>query len=122
AAVDNFDTRNRFYGGQVGIQAQRTFGRAFVNATGKIAAGNVHETVDVGGVSTLDFAGVGTTFFPSGIYAQASNIGHHTRDQFTVVEELTAKVGLNITRNITAFAGYNFLYINDVLRPGNQVD
>src|SRR6185369_9910953 len=109
-------------GGHVGLQGQVRFGRIFLSGTGKVALGSVHETLDVGGVSFLDFTGVGTTFFPSGIYAQSSNIGTHSRDQFTFVHELTAKVGVNITKNISAFAGYNFLFINDVLRPGNQID
>lgn len=39
-----------------------------------------------------------------------------------MVPEATLNLGANVTRNLTAFVGYNFLYANHVLRPGNQID
>ena len=32
------------------------------------------------------------------------------------------KLGFAVTQNIQSFVGYNFLYLNNSLRPGNQID
>ena len=57
-----------------------------------------------------------------GFYAQPSNIGKHTRDQFAWVPEVTVNAGFKVNDRITAMVGYNFLWINNVLRPGDQID
>ena len=39
-----------------------------------------------------------------------------------MVPEVTVKLGFAVTQNIQSFVGYNFLYLNNSLRPGNQMD
>jgi hypothetical protein len=53
---------------------------------------------------------------------QPSNQGRIGRDRVAVVPEVDVTLSYQITRNLWAFAGYDFLYINKVLRPGNQID
>jgi hypothetical protein len=57
-----------------------------------------------------------------GLLALSSNIGHFSRDRFSVVPELGLTVGYNITCHMRVFVGYNFLYMSNVLRPGDQID
>ena len=63
---------------------------------------------------------VGTAY--GGLYANASNIGRYYHDEFAIIPEGTLNVGLNVTRGLTAFLGYNFLYINNVARPIEQIN
>ena len=41
---------------------------------------------------------------------------------FAVVPEVALNVAYQITDRISVFVGYTMLYVNDVVRPGNQID
>src|SRR5262249_7530267 len=67
---DRFSTRNRFWGGQVGANAEWRWGRLTLDATAKVALGGTHERVEIGG-NTLTEMGTST----GGIFAQPTNSG-----------------------------------------------
>jgi hypothetical protein len=122
SAADSFRTRNQFYGGQVGATGEMNFGRFFVTFGGKLAVGDLHETLNIMGTSTLIQPGVPNVTAPGGLFAAASNIGHYSRDEFAVMPELELSVGLQINENLRVYLGYNLLYLNRVARPGSQFD
>jgi hypothetical protein len=39
-----------------------------------------------------------------------------------IVPEVGLNIGYQATRSIRAYVGYDFLYLSNVLRPGNQID
>src|SRR5262249_28612917 len=51
---DGFDTRNQFFGGQVGARAEFVRGPFFLDVLGKLAVGDSHEVIDVTG-NTAEF-------------------------------------------------------------------
>jgi len=55
-------------------------------------------------------------------YALGSNIGRQVADQFNVVPQVQIQAGHDVTRNIRTSVGYDALYMNQVVRPGNQID
>lgn len=114
---DRFETRNRFYGGQLGARAEFCWGRLSIDVTGKVALGNTHQRVEVGGNTV-----VGGLSGPGGLFARPSNSGVFERDRFTAIPEVGINVGYQLTDCLRAFAGYNFLYWNNVARPGEQID
>jgi len=119
--IDNFRARNDFYGGQIGARVQANMGQAFVRLTTKVALGSTHETLSIQGISYLQSqTGIGTAV--GGTYALPSNIGVRSRNNFAVLPELDLKLGYNITSRIRSFVGYNFLYLSDVARSGDQFD
>ncbi len=118
---DKFATRNSFYGGQLGVETECTHGPWFLDLSGKLAVGSMHETIDIAGVTTFGVAG-GFQSLPGGLFAQASNSGHHGRDHFAFVPEVNLKVGYQLGCHVRLFAGYDFLWVSNVLRPGNQID
>jgi hypothetical protein len=122
SARDSFRTRNQFYGGQVGARGEMTFGWVFLTFGGKLAVGNVHESLDIAGASTLVQPGLPNVSVPGGLFAAASNIGHYTRDEFSVMPEAELSIGCQIIDNVRVFVGYNILYLNKVARPGSQFD
>lgn len=121
-AFDQFDTRNQFYGGQIGARASWYRDRLFANVTGTIALGTTHQTVDVNGSTTITPPGGPATVVPGAFLALPSNAGHFTRDRFSIVPEVGLNVGYQITNNLSAFVGYNFLYWSSVVRPGDQIN
>jgi hypothetical protein len=48
-------------------------------------------------------------------------MGRATNSVFALVPEGTVKLGLKSDRS-RFFVGYNFLYLSDAVRPGDQVD
>jgi Putative beta barrel porin-7 (BBP7) len=121
-SFDQFDTYNRFYGGQVGLRSEWWRDRLFVNTVAKVALGVNHQSFDVFGATSLTPAGAGAgTVLPGGLLAQLSNSGHFSRDRFSVVPELGVNVGYQVTDAISVFVGYTFLYWTNVARPGDQI-
>jgi Putative beta barrel porin-7 (BBP7) len=124
---DHFGTRNQFYGGQLGLRGGFSAGRWSFEGSAKVALGDNHQSVNING--DLIDSGRGFWFFrdnsgnfPGGIFAQTSNSGRRTREQFAVIPEFQAKIGYDLTSHVRLTAGYDFLYLNNVVRPGNQID
>jgi hypothetical protein len=122
AGSDQFDTRNSFYGGQIGAHAEIWWGRLFADVIGKVALGATNEAVDVHGTTVITSPAGTTSVTPAGFLASGSNSGHFTRDVFAVVPEIGINVGWQITTFLRASVGYTFLYWSSVARPGDQVD
>jgi hypothetical protein len=119
---DRFQTGNRFYGGQFGGIAEYRLGPWSFNVQAKLGLGVTQQTVKISGsTTTIDSLG-NTAFAGGGLLALPTNIGNHSRSAFSVVPELGLNVGYQVTANIRAFVGYNFLYWSDVVRPGQQID
>src|SRR5262249_28079932 len=80
--LDQFSTRNRFFGGQVGLA--RTFqlcDRLSLDVGGKFALGSTQQEYSIrGSTSLVSPAGVVTTA-RGGLLALGSNIGDYNRDQ-----------------------------------------
>lgn len=121
---DQFFTRNIFNGPQVGFQGEYHFwNRWFVQGTLKLAVGNMHERITIRGQTTLTAPPGGTTQVAnSGILAGSTNVGVHQADRFVVVPEIGLKLGYELTDHWRIWAGYDFLYISNVVRPGDQID
>ena len=119
---DSFRTRNQFYGGQVGLQYEIRKGRWYVDALGKVALGSTHQTVTIDGSTTFIPANSTAIVQPGGLLAQRTNIGHYSQNRFSVVPEVGLKLGYQLKPALRIFIGYNFLYWNNVVRPGDQID
>jgi hypothetical protein len=122
SAFDQFDTRNQFYGGQLGVRAEVRRNRLFANVTGKVALGDTHETVDINGATRITTPGGPAIVRPGGLLALPSNSGRFSRDEFSVVPEGSVNVGYQVTNNLRVYVGYTFLYWSDVVRPGDAID
>lgn len=126
--IDRFQTRNEYWGGQIGARGEYRSGRFFANATGKLAFGAMHEVLSIDGVTRLSNAPAvpATNFAPvgaqGGLLALASNIGKTARDNFALVPELNLNVGVNLNNTFSLFCGYTFLYISEIARPGDQIN
>jgi len=122
SAFDQFDTRNQFYGAQIGARAEVWRNRLFANITGKVALGVTQQTVDINGSTTITPPAGPALVLPGDLLALSSNIGHYSRDQFSIVPEVDVNVGYQVTDKLRIFAGYTFLFWSGVERPGDAID
>lgn len=123
--ADQVDAHNEFHGGQVGLMADAHRGMFYVEVTGKAAIGTNFEMVRLDGATHLITAAYPIPLLQSyhgGVFAQGTNLGQYTRSVFAVVPEATFKVGLKLGDRSRMYVGYNFLYLSDAVRPGDQID
>jgi hypothetical protein len=119
---DQWSARNTFYGGQVGLKAETHWNIFFANVLGKIAVGDMHEQLNRNGTTTATGNVLVPGTFTGGIFNLVTNIGNQTKEQFGVVPEIQAQLGVELSRHLRLFVGYDFLYVNTVIRPGDQID
>jgi hypothetical protein len=63
-----------------------------------------------------------STIFSRGLLALASNSGHHADDDFSWLFQIGVKAKYYATDRLYAGIGYDFLYWDNVLRAGNQIN
>jgi hypothetical protein len=123
---DEFDTRNQFYGGQVGSRLAVRGNRFALEATGKVALGYTYQVVETVGNITqfgpnpLVPPGLGT--FPGGLFTQPSNMGRRHDSTFSILPSMELKLCYAFGPRAWGFIGYDILYWSKVVRPGNQID
>jgi hypothetical protein len=122
SVADQFDTRNNFYGGQVGLRGEVRRGRVFVEAQGKVALGVTNQVVEVQGATAITSPDGVTTVTPAGFLASGTNSGRFERNRFSVVTEVGVNGGYQVTDSFRVFVGYNFLHWSSVVRPADQID
>ena len=130
--TDQFDADNRFYGWQVGARGEYLLGNLVLGAWAKFALGDMSQTMIINGFTETNFfnapPGGPFTGVPTGIisgqgtFAQPSNVGRANRHELVVVPEVGARVGYQFASWARAFVGYQFLYVSNVVRPGDQID
>lgn len=120
--VDRFSTKNEFHGGHVGLQSNITRGRFGMGLMGKVAMGNMTSTSNISG----NYEQIPP--LPSqpdrqnrGLFTQASNIGTVTRDAFTFIPELNARVRYQLGR-FQVGVGYTVVILPEVAMAASQVD
>ena len=116
-ASDSFGTHNRFYGGDLGGELFFHYEKCFLDLWGKAALGVNDETFELSGTTV---AGGQTT--AGGILAPPAIVGRHHRDAFAVAPEVGVNVGYECTQHLRFSAGYTFLDLSNVTRPGTQIN
>lgn len=116
---DNFSTKNNFYAIQFGLGSKYSYSNFMLDVIAKIALGDNYQTLSIHGQTNVNNTNI---LQPIGLFAEPSNIGKFTKNQFSILPEMQAKVAYKLTENIRPFFTYDCLYINNIIRPGNQID
>ncbi len=122
---DHFGTRNTFNGAQLGLEAEwRFLPRFTLGGIVKVAGGNMNESINIAGSTTQTFNGpfTGTATQRGGLLAEPSNIGGFSTNRFVIIPEVGVKIGWDITSRWRFLAGYNVMYVSNVVRAGDQID
>jgi len=120
--LDSFDVTNEFNGGELGILFESTTGRWSIDGAFKIGLGNMHQSVNIWGSTVVTPPGGGSDSREGGLLALPSNIGYYSQNVFAVVPEARFDVSYHITSWWRIQAGYTFIYWNNVVRAGHQID
>jgi hypothetical protein len=118
----SFDTRNDFYGAQLGGDLSWCWGRFFLDSYLKVAVGATHESATIGGNTQVTAAGTVLTSYPLGPLAASTNIGTNSRNVFAVVPEFGLTLGWQFNPHIRALVGGTALYLSRAMRPGDIID
>ena len=126
---DSFKTDNNFYGGQLGIGAGYVSRYVDVKGVLQVGLGANLEATHIHGSSKTSN---GNLFYETkntanetlkgGIFAQKTNIGTHHRQVFAAVVDANVQTSLKVSRHLEFSAGYSFLWISALARPGKQID
>ncbi|MBA4186923.1 MAG: hypothetical protein C0467_02790 [Planctomycetaceae bacterium] len=121
--VDSFRTTNQFHGGQIGLAGTYQRGRWSLDGRATVAFGTTNRTVDITGYQNLVAPGGIPVNAAGGLLAlPGANIGRYSDSVFSVVPEAGLNLGYQLTSRMKLFVGYNFLYMGNVLRPGEAID
>lgn len=121
--ADNFGTRNHFFGGQIGSAFKVRWDHVSFDLVTKLIGGNNAQTVNINGATRItDPAGVSATDNGQGLYAMQSNIGQWNRDRFSLGGEVGVNLGFQLLQGFRFNVGYTFFGINNIVRPGDQID
>lgn len=121
---DNFSTKNRFYGGQIGLNGRingTSRGLGF-DTTGKLALGAVRQEVTTTGSNTFLASGLPADTENGGLFARGGALGTFERDRFAMIYEQTFNVTYNFTERTQVYFGYSIIWISSVMRPGEAID
>jgi hypothetical protein len=119
---DQFKTSNDIYAVTMGFYKERRFSHYFVGLKSTLGLGWNHQVTDISGSTTITQPNSQPTTYAGGLLTQPSNIGRYSSNRFVVVPEVGLKVGVQLTEHARAFVGYNFLYVSNVIRSGDQID
>jgi hypothetical protein len=119
---DRFETTNQFYGGQFGVRAEARYGKWHTMFVGKIALGDMNQTLLVDGRSeVIDPTRGIAAINPGGLLANGSTICTLRHDEFAYIPEVMFSLGYSWSSCLTTFIGYTATYVSRVIRPGDQI-
>ena len=118
---DQFETRNSFHGGQIGLISEAEGTCWSLSLLAKVGLGNTRQVVNVRGNRVITVPGGSPSADTRGLLVQDSNSGTHTNNQFTAVPELNLRYTQHITECVDISIGYTYIYWSHVVQPGDQV-
>ena len=120
--LDQFDTRNVFHGGLLGLISEAEGTCWSLTLLAKVGLGSSQETVRVDGTTVITDISGGSNTISGGLLTKDSNMGTHTQDEFTVVPEFNVRYIQHITECVDISLGYTYIYWSKVVQPGDQID
>jgi hypothetical protein len=119
---DEFATWNEFHGIDMGLQWWFNHGNWSAELLTKMAVGSVFNTVEVFG-ETLVTPPADTAYLTEGgLLAQPTNMGRYHANEFAVLPEVGIKLRRRLTHSFVLMLGYNVMFVNHVMRTGDQID
>jgi hypothetical protein len=119
---DDFNTRNHFHGGVLGLATTFQGDRWSLEVATRIDVGQVYRKVSISGSTTTTVPGAAPVTNTGGLLALSSNIGTFGSREVTAVPELDVTAAYHVTDNLRLTLGYSFLYWWRVAHAGEQID
>ena len=120
--LDDFDARNEFHGGTVGIVSEVRHGSWTLSGLAKFSVGNMHQSVRINGYQSITAPTELPSVTPGGLLAQPTNMGTYDRDVTAWIPEFGVTAGYDVRSWLRLTVGYNILWISNVALAGDQID
>jgi hypothetical protein len=124
--TDSFETLNQFNGVELGVNWQGRRGYWTLDTLMRVSIGNIRQRVDIMGQTLVDAAVLGNFAGgnPGGVLAVEPNASGspYIRDELGISPELGAALKYQLTQRLELKVGYSFMYLSNVVRPGEQID
>jgi len=121
AGHNSFQTRNQFYGAQIGGRFGLQWDRFEVETGLKVAVGETRLSVAISGGPLVAGAAVLPDLLPGPLLALPSNSGRVTTWRLSVVPEADVRFSYRIGEALRLTLGYHVLYLNRNVCPGDQM-
>lgn len=120
---DYYDTENRFYGGQLGMETVINKGRWSFTSLSKVHLGNMNQRVLINGVTLSGVvpANPAVVAANNGFFVQGQG-GTYEKDEFTFVPEMNLRLGYSPRSQVHLTLGYTFAYWSSVALAGDQIN
>ena len=119
---DKFETRNEFHGANLGITASKQRGRWTAELSTLLGIGALNRNVRIDGETAVTVPTQPAVVRRGGLLTQETNMGSYEDSTFTVIPELRADLGYCLTPHSKLLIGYSFMYLGNVVRPGDTID
>jgi len=119
---DKFDTHNDFHGIPLGMMLEYVQGPWTISAMGKVGLGVMHQSVSIHGSSSMTPPAGSSTAYPGGVYAQPTNSGNRSSNNFAWMPEVGVTLGYQVTPSCSLTLGYSVMYWSNVVLAGDQID
>ena len=122
SSFDDFQTKNFFHGGELGLISKSTTGALTVELSTRISLGNNASQVKINGNTTTAVPNLAEQNSVGGLMALPTNIGTYSQNSFAFIPQVGLTLTHRFTNNLDLSFGYTFIYWSKVARPGQQVD
>jgi hypothetical protein len=119
--IDDFQTRNHFYGAQMGLRGETRLGSLVLEVDARVSLGDTQQIIAIQGSTTHVAVAGGTQTLPGGWLALPSNSSTFRHDEFTAVPEVNLNFAYDLRSWLRLSVGYTFLFWGNVVRPGDQI-
>ncbi len=119
--LDNFDARNEFHGGVIGVVGDFHYRRLTVSLLAKLAVGNMNQRVTISGRTVVDTGG-GPVTSNNGLLTQASNIGTYSRNKTAYIPEFGVTAAYSVNDYLALNVGYRFTWWSNVALATDAVN
>lgn len=119
--VDRFSTNNEFHGLDLGLSWTRAMANRWsLDVLAKVAVGDTRSAVVIDGTTTSIAPPQAPVVTSGGPLTRPETILDR-ENSFSVIPELSAAVGFDLTPRLRATVGYSLLYWSKVARAGQQI-
>jgi hypothetical protein len=126
---DSFKATNNFYGPQIGINCDYHLQKWSLKSFVKLAVGVCSQKETIKGKSQTSNGNLfymtnntGNQVLNGGVFAEPTNQGTHHHHPLAILLETGAKIAYHFTPCLDLSVGYNFLWLNKVVRPEKMID
>ncbi|MGL6075886.1 MAG: BBP7 family outer membrane beta-barrel protein [Fimbriiglobus sp.] len=120
--TDRFRTVNHFYGVNLGMVGELRRGAWTFEGRAAVGLGTVFQFAEINGSQNIQFTNGPVTAAGGLLALPGANIGTTQQNKFGVVPEAGLRISYDITPRWKLGVGYNLIYINSVLRAGDQIN